>query len=846
MHIQVQGTGNLDAKIMLIGDHPYILDVRIGQPFTGDIGRALYECLTSAGLMRGDLYTTLLIKSTIKAPESYITHVKNFGHTWSPDGIEYRDQLKSEILAIRPHVVVPLGNMSLYALTSRWGITKWRGSVIESTLIPGMKVIPTLSPATLLANTDGGGQFHNQLLIIQDLIKVKAESEFPYIKLTERRLRIQPSFIEAMNYLQHCYEQGLLGTIIDYDIEVDMKTEECSCISFAFSPYDSMSIPFIDANGNYFDPIQEESIWRAIAKILESPKIAKRGQNSIFDASFLFRNMGIRPGGMLHDTMVAQKISMPDYKAGLDTIASIHTDIPYYKDDGKKWITGKGGTWINFWKYNAMDSIVTAAAFPSLLDDLAAQQNLLTYNRQVRIIPALIYMQEKGVLMDVEGIRNHRVIVEKEVAQLQEELNTLAGRTLNPNSPKQLKEYFYTIRGFKPYMKRGKKGKPSTVSVDDMALKRLARQGVREAEIIQDLRSLTTKTLGTYLDITKISRDGRYRPAYKPVGTQTGRLSSAENLFDEGGNMQNWPHDLMRFMKPDPGHLFLSFDLSQAENRIVAYVGGVLEMIDCFESGKDVHSLTGARVASVVTGQFFTPEEIKRQDNENIFCPLGSGKYTWRFWGKKANHGLNYDFGYKSFALMYEIPENDGKAIVDAYHKAFPGVRQGFHAIVRQMLNTDRMVINLMGRRRFFAGRLDDQTYKEAYAQIPQSTVADIINERGISYIWDNKGLFRNLSLVNQIHDSIGMQHPVTEADSFLEIAQKMLKIKKSLETPLKFRTQEFILPADLTIGLSLYKEQGKDFKAAKIPNDPIEFAKMIEKEYFILLEKEAERNAKS
>lgn len=47
---------------------------------------------------------------------------------------------------------------------------------------------------------------------------------------------------------------------------------------------------------------------------------------------------------------------------------------------------------------------------------------------------------------------------------------------------------------------------------------------------------------------------------------------------------------------PDPGYVYYSYDLSQAENRIVGYVGNIPEMIDAFESGKDVHRLTASLV----------------------------------------------------------------------------------------------------------------------------------------------------------------------------------------------------------------------------------------------------------
>ena len=143
-------------------------------------------------------------------------------------------------------------------------------------------------------------------------------------------------------------------------------------------------------------------------------------------------------------------------------------------------------------------------------------------------------------------------------------------------------------------------------------------------------------------------------------------------------NLQNWPHSMLRYLIADEGHIYYSFDLSQFENRIVAYVGNIKQMIEAFETGIDVHSLTAALI-------FGKPiNEVSRKDGS---CPLGDGQHSERFWGKKANHGLNYDLGYKSFALYYELPEREAKAIVERYHQAYPGVRQTFHAEVRKQRN---------------------------------------------------------------------------------------------------------------------------------------------------------------
>jgi len=663
---------------------------------------------------------------------------------------------------------------------------------MKSTLVPDKWVIPIIHPATVIPPKN---VFLNKHLIINDLLKAaricEKESYEPY----SYEVITRPSFFQIMEFLNDI-EEG--KTITAFDIEV--SNEEVSCISFSVERRVSMSIAFVDDQGDIFTIEQELEIWLKIAKILEDSSIRKLGQNLAFDAHFLLRRYGIkvRP---IHDTMVAQQIIMPDYPKGLDFITSIHTDLPYYKDEGKRWFK-VGGSWGQLWHYNGLDSLTPSISFPKQLKELQNQGNIDTYNRQRAIIEPLVYIMEHGTNVDIEGIKNLYESLMKEVEELQDKLNQLAGGELNPNSPAQLKNYFYVKKGLKPYKKRG----TGSIAVDNDALKRLARKGMKEAKLIQRIRK-NKKLASTYLNSDKIDPDNRIRCSYNPVGTRYSRISSSSNIFGTGMNMQNWPHAMLKFLMADDGYVGYAFDLSQAENRIVAYVGNVQAMIDAFEHEKDVHSLT----ASLIFQKPIT--EITTEDNT---CDLGDGTHSERFWGKKANHGLNYDLGYRTFSFYYEIPEREGKFIVSRYHLAYPGVRNVFHKKIRDQLFTSRVVTNLMGRKTPFLGRLDDATFKESYACIPQGTVGDVINERGMNYIYYNPEKFEPIELLGQVHDEIIFQIPLSVP--WEEHARMINDIRSKLEIPLKTNGREFVIPADLTIFKRFKK--GTELKGKKFSRD--------------------------
>jgi len=382
-----------------VGEQPgksEILHRPLPMPFVGPAGREKDKCLTAAGIPRSSCYMTNVIKDLDAPLKTYIDLSKRTPVV-SEKGRFYINLLKEELKECSANVIVAYGNIALFALCDRVGITKWRGSILEATLLPGRKVIPTLHPATIIPPKM---QYLNKHLIILDLKRAKEQAAFPEIRSKERDIRIQPSYGDAINWLDRAYQLGLDGRIVDYDIEV--YNEQVSCISIAVSPTEVMSIPFVDAQGDYFAVDQEAEIWRKIARLMENEKIWKRGQNIGFDAHFLLRRYGIKVRSY-HDTMVAQKTLFPDYPMGLDFITTMYTDIPYYKDEGKKWFK-VGGAWRTLWNYNALDSIVCADAHPKQMEDLKRQDNLETYERQRRIIEPLVYMMERGIRVDVEGM----------------------------------------------------------------------------------------------------------------------------------------------------------------------------------------------------------------------------------------------------------------------------------------------------------------------------------------------------------------------------------------------------------------------------------------------------------
>jgi uracil-DNA glycosylase family 4 len=773
----VLGLGPTTAEIILVGEAPGEREERIGQPFVGMAGQLLNSLLKAAGIVRNYCYITNVVKE--RPPSNNIKVFIDLGkkQILRTAAYEfYERELATELAKINSNIIVAFGQTALYALTGQHDrITQRRGSLYESTLLPGRKVIACLHPAAALR------MYNYQHLIVFDLKRAKEEAQFPELKLPQYQLLTEPSFEDVAYYLDYILEEHPL---IAFDIEV--VNEEVSHISFSDNPNRAVCIPFISNGREYFTLEKEAIIWNKIALILENPYIRKIAQNRIFDGHFLFRRYGIKVHNC-EDTMIGQGIANTDFRKGLDFICSIHTRIPYYKDEGKKWMD-MGGSEIMFREYNAKDSIVLQHAWPSIVHDLNIMKNYDIYQQQNMLVEPLTFMQERGIRMDVEGIKQKRRDNETRIAKLTEELNQLCGKVVNYGSPKQLSEYFYIEKGIKPYTKNGR------ITTDETAMIRLARKGFKEAEVILQLRRLS-KMNSNYYNTDKISSDGRLRTAYNPVGTVSGRLSSGESIFGEGNNVQNQPHEVREFMLPDDGNIMFSIDLSQAELRIVANIAPESKMIEALEHG-DIHALTAETIMNLYyRGK--VPEGVTVLTES----PLGNGTYNWRFWGKKANLGLNYGQGYKKFALQNQLQERDAKMIVDGYFRMYPGIRTYQKWVIQELYTKSRRLTNPFGRSRIFLDRWGQQLFNAAFDFIPQSTVGDIINSRGINYIYFSSN-FAPVILVNQVHDSIEFEVPVST--SFRRIAEMLLSIKASLETPITWRGREFSVPAELKAGGNL------------------------------------------
>jgi DNA polymerase len=211
----VPPAGRLDAPIVLVGEQPGRIEVRERRVFVGPAGNELNADLNAANIGRSSCYITNVLKDLDRHKDAYIQLYKGTrllrDPIISPMGQAHLDFLRWELEQTTARYFGAIGAVALFALTGRTGITKWRGSLLDCTLVEGRKVIPMLHPATVIAPTF---QYLNKRLIIFDLKRLK-QYQSDLIVPTDRETVVAPTFSATMDFLDYCQQKGLaLSTIM--------------------------------------------------------------------------------------------------------------------------------------------------------------------------------------------------------------------------------------------------------------------------------------------------------------------------------------------------------------------------------------------------------------------------------------------------------------------------------------------------------------------------------------------------------------------------------------------------------------------------------------------------------
>lgn len=398
------------------------------------------------------------------------------------------------------------------------------------------------------------------------------------------------------------------------------------------------------------------------------------------------------------------------------------------------------------------------------------------YKHRMRVTRVLHDVQMNGVAVSFTALDE---LEEKYNRQCDEHLailKKLAGDDFNPQSPKQIAEYFAS------------KG-VSSPSFNAKHLKKLKRAG-KEPEFIDALLAYryAAKVIGNFIVNVRRKRgeDKRIHPYYLPHGAKTGRLSA------KGPAIQTMGRDsgIKRALIAAPGCKIISCDYSQAELRTVAELADDTAMIAAFQPGAPdffddlMTKIWPEEFPTIEAYEDFKHEQPKTAKNRRALV-------------KSVVYGLNYGRGIAAIATELEKPFEEAKYVVDQYLGAYPGLRNWQqkvrHSVGRKEENYMRRTKFGMTYNPLFVPDADyASTQNEALAFVPQSTANDICLIAAIK-INEQVGQY-GAKLIGLVHDATYVECP----EETVEECSRMMEREMSKAATLVFNRVPFVAEAEV------------------------------------------------
>lgn len=250
------------------------------------------------------------------------------------------------------------------------------------------------------------------------------------------------------------------------------------------------------------------------------------------------------------------------------------------------------------------------------------------------------------------------------------------------------------------------------------------------------------------------------------------------------------------------GKVLLSFDLSQAEAWVVAFLADEPNMKAVLGTGL-IHELS-ARIIF----EMGLPDITDRAAMKN-----GVSK-NQRYLGKKMNHSCNYLTSPFMIAIMINKESDKAPYVTTTvretkrYHKLWTGffnLNSWWGGIKDNLNRNGRTLVTPYRRERQFNEAWGDSLFKEATAFVPQSTVADHMFGAVQPEIGITGGLLgikrniiksnRDIKMINTSHDSCLLEVPIGMEGEIIPA------VMKELSRPIMIHGEEFTIPVDCEIG---------------------------------------------
>lgn len=408
--------------------------------------------------------------------------------------------------------------------------------------------------------------------------------------------------------------------------------------------------------------------------------------------------------------------------------------------------------------------------YPLLAAKLSdAGLNQLYSKVELPLVDVLISMEEEGVRIDVDALKDYSARLTTEKLQLEQDIYQLAGTTFNISSPRQLGEVLYERLQVTDKPPRTATKQYSTA--EDVLLKLRDKHPIIDK--ILEYRSLS-KLIGTYLDsFPKLINPAtkRLHTVYNQTVTATGRLSSSNP------NLQNIPirtergREIRRaFVARNDDYVLLAADYSQIELRIIASLAHDRHMIEAFANHYDIHAATAAKIYKIPI------EEVSKDLRRNA---------------KSVNFGIVY--GISAFGLSEQlgISRKEAQGLIEEYFAQYPDIKNYIDTNIA-FAHEHGYAQTLLGRRRYLAdinsrnGSARNFAERNAVNMPIQGTSADMIKIAMIKVYEAFKANNLKSRMILQVHDELVIDCYKPEEAQVRAIVEEAMLTALPLDIPIE------------------------------------------------------------
>jgi DNA polymerase I len=566
-------------------------------------------------------------------------------------------------------------------------------------------------------------------------------------------------------------ERGVLAIAVQSS-SVDPMRGEVIGVSLSTTPGEGFYVPVAHRYLGCPPQLKWADVARELAPLLTDPRV-KKVAHDLKTIEVFLRRFELRLDGPIFDTLLGSYLLDPEAPSTLKDLArrELSLELTTYDEATSK----QRGSQLAFdevdleraTRHAAAEAEATLAV-AELIERRIDKDGLGPLLRDVELplSRVLAEMEYAGVLVDVETLAGLGKSIEEDLKQLDAEAKRIVGHEFSVRSRDQLEKILFDDLKL-PVLKRTPKGGRST---DASVLEELAEKH-ELPRVVVSYRELD-KLKGTYIDALPRAvnpRTGRIHTRFLQTVAATGRLSSTDP------NLQNIPirtevgrRIRSAFVAPK-GSRIVSADYSQIELRVLAHLADDPGLIDAFERGADVHTITAAAVFGVA--------EEKVDDFQRRFA-------------KVVNYGLAYGMEAYGLAQRLDIPTDQAREYLDNYFASFPNIAGYMQETIREA-KACGYTTTLFGRRRQLPELSSDnfriRQMGERMAQNApvQGTAADIFKLAMINLdrALEDAGLESRMVLT--VHDELVLEAPLTERDRLEPLVREVMENAAELRVPL-------------------------------------------------------------